>query len=162
MTETAKDSLEGVFEFRDGEINAEEIMARLRERIAARRAQAAAQGLAYDELAQGGGAVFANELPAPTSHVGSELAAQVAGLQHSADGIFVPLSVVGNTNPIAKKARMALHQLVIYYVNMLAGKQAAVNRANAQAMSGLLATLDAANKKVAVLEEEIKRMKSDK
>ena len=153
MTETAKDSLEGVFEFRDGEINAEEIMARLRERIAARRAQAAAQGLAYDELAQGGGAVFANDLPAPTSHVGS---------QHSADGIFVPLSVVGNTNPIAKKARMALHQLVIYYVNMLAGKQAAVNRANAQAMSGLLATLDAANKKVAVLEEEIKRMKSDK
>lgn len=158
MTDVKNDSLDNVFDFRDKEINAEEIMAKLRERIAARRAQAAAQGLAYDDLASTAKAQPLLDVSTPHK-VSPELAAQVAALNQNADDIFVPLSVVGMPNPITKRVRMALHQLVIYYVNMLAGKQAAVNRANAQIVSGLLAALGDAHKRIDALEQELRNKK---
>jgi len=161
--------MDNLFDFRDTEINAEEIMARIRERIAVRRTKAAAQGLDYDKLAAG----QELELPAAsrqyvtqgTSAALSAATQVVARARQVADNIFVPVSIVGHEPPviggIVRRARSMAHRLVVYYTNMLAGRQAAVNRAQGDALSSLLVALEDGYTRIDALQVEVARLRGE-
>jgi hypothetical protein len=160
--------MEDVFEFRDSEIKAEEIMARIRERIATRRALAASRGLDYDSLAKGHELVLApaaqaapaRNIPALLQAVGQD----VARTRHNADSIFVPVSLIGYGLPgdsLIRRVRAVFHRLSVYYTNLLAGKQAAVNRSHADAFASLFTALEEAHHRIDVLRADVDRLREN-
>ncbi len=160
--------MEDVFEFRDTEINAEEIMARIRERIAARRALAASRGLDYESLAEGHDLVLAPAAQAAgaLSNRAQLLAVgqDVARTRQNADSIFVPVSLIGYGLPgysLIRRVRTVFHRLSVYYTNLLAGKQAVVNRSHSDALAGLLAALEDAHRRIDVLQSDVDRLRGD-
>lgn len=160
--------MEDVFEFRDTEINAEEIMARIRERIAARRALAASRGLDYDSLAKGHELVLtpaAQAAPARNNPALLQTAGQdVARTRQNADSISVPVSLVGYGLPgdsLLRRVRTVFHRLAVYYTNLLAGKQTAVNRSHADAFASLLAALEDAHRRIDGLQSDVDRLRGE-
>ncbi|MBI3957701.1 MAG: hypothetical protein HY328_02740 [Chloroflexi bacterium] len=145
---------EEVIDIRDAEVNVEEIMGRIRERIRQRRGQAQAQGLDYDRLVDGG---------AGRDVAGRRLSVDfyydLYQARQSAETIWVSLSVVGQRSPAflgsaVSRVRRAAHELVLYYVNMLAGRQAVFNRSAVSAVSGLAASGEEMGERLEALEEE--------
>ena len=144
-----------VIDIRDPDIDVEEIMQRIRQRIRERRAQAQARGLDYDRLTDGaldGG---------PDRHLSGDLYYDLHQARESAETIWVPLSVVGEQRyprfltPLLNRVRHAAHHLVLYYVNMLAGRQIVFNRAAVSAVSGLAEADEKTVERLLVLEQEV-------
>ena len=135
------DDLSNVIEIRDPEIDAEAIMRQIRENIRRRRAEAEARGLDYEALALG--------LPDPgeATRLDRSLHLELRRLLAGSDKIRVGLSLTPSRiplfAPIVQRARAALHQLVIYYVNMLAGQQARFNESATRVLVGLAKELEA-------------------
>jgi len=144
-----------VVEIRTPEVNVEEVMEKIRQRVHARRANALRQGVDYDRLTSAS--------PARTGgrQLQSNFYYDLNQARQSADSIWVSLSVVGNSRypefvgSFVTRVRQSLHQLVIYYVNMLAGRQVNYNRANIDAVIGLAEAHEAAIERIETLEKEV-------
>jgi len=139
-------------------VNAEDIMREIRARIQQRRAQAEAQGLDFDALAEGR---FTPDRP---THFNSELYYELRRLSLSGEQIGVGLSLTSSRVPVVgslvQRVRLALHQLVIYYVNMLARQQARVNAYDARAWSVLMADLETKVAEVEALQREVAELQA--
>lgn len=152
--------VEQVIDIRDPEINVEEIMNRIRERIQQRRVAAKAHGLDYDRLVDD----KANSSgPLPT-----DLYYDLHQLRASVDGVWVTLAQRDRKFPIFNsiffRIENLLHRLVVKYVNMLAGRQTAFNRESVNVLSGLAQGLEdydlrlnALEKRIGSIEEQLKK-----
>jgi hypothetical protein len=107
-----------IIEIRDPEIDVEAIMRQIREKIRERREEAEAQGIDIDSLAAGDhDRRFDDDLYREMRQV-SASASQMGVILSPAEKDGIPiLSVLSN------RIRLAMHQLVVYYVNMLAAQQ---------------------------------------
>lgn len=147
---------EDVIEIRDPEIDVEEIMNCIRERLAARQQQASAQGQDYLRL-----------VDAPTAAAAApglpELYGQLHQLRQSADSLRLS-PVVTNwrlplvNGPVSRLKNM-LHSLVLMYVNTLAGRQIAVNRMLSQVLQQLAAVRQADAARIEALEKEVAELR---
>lgn len=149
--------LDDVIEIRDSEIDVEDIMARIRERIRNRRDQADAQGLDYDRLTK-----------EHTSYntdgtLSTDFYYDLRQVRENADSIWVSLSVVERDIPLVgslvTRARRMVHSLVLYYVNMLAGKQVVFNRSAASALSELASHSEGTGARIQELESEVEALR---
>ena len=136
-------------------LDAEAIMREIRTRIQQRRAQAEAQGLDFDALAEGR---FTLDRP---TRFNSELYYELRRLSVSGEQVGVGLSLTTSRlpviGPLVQRIRGALHQLVVYYVNMLARQQARVNAYDAQAWAALMTELEAKAEEAETLRREVAR-----
>ena len=145
-----------VVDIREPEVNVEEIMARIRERVQQRRARAEAEGLAYDRLVDGDLAFDASG-----RRLGADFYYDLYQARQGADSIWVSLSVIGNQRypqmlgAFITRIHHAAHQLVLYYVNMLAGRQVNFNRAVIGAVSGLAEANESMAERMEALEKEV-------
>ena len=128
-------------EIRDPAIDSEAVMQRIREKIRERRAQAEAQGLNYQAFVEG---LYAAN---PTARFDHSLYYDLRRMSVAFDKVGVGLSLTETHMPVigpwVQRVRAGLHQLVIYYVNMLAGQQARYNEYTVRALSGLIKGLEA-------------------
>lgn len=107
-----------VIEIRDPDIDAEVIMRQIRERIRERREEAEAQGIDIDTLAEGDhDRRFGDDLYREMRQV-SASASQMGVILSPAEKGGIPI-----LSALSNRIRMAMHQLVVYYVNMLAAQQ---------------------------------------
>lgn len=146
-------------EIRDPEISPAEvdaIMARIRERIRQRSQMAEQQGHAF-ALPDG---AFSDK------RLSRQLYMAIDRVRAAASGVHVHLSVVDGgkqipvVTPLLRKVRQVIHQLVLYYVGMLAGRQAAFNRATIDAISQAANALEKANARIDDLEQEVAALRS--
>ena len=147
-----------VIDIRDPEINVEEIMQRLRERIHQRRLNARAEGKETHYLLQ-------SEASASSENPFSgEFYYDLRLLREQAESIWVSPSVVGRPLPLLNRlwlrVRRAAHELVIYYVNMLAGRQVTVNRTTANLLGELVQVVETLAKRVETLERELAELRA--
>jgi hypothetical protein len=144
-----------VVEIRTPEVDVEEIMEKIRGRVHQRRATALSQGLDYDRLTN------TSSSHATGRQLQSNFYYDLNQARQSADSIWVSLSVVGNSrypeviSSFVTRVRQSLHQMVIYYVNMLAGRQVNYNRATIDAVTGLAEAHEAAIERLEALEKEV-------
>lgn len=145
--------IEQVIDIRDPEVNVEEIMGRIRERIRQRRAQAADQGLEYDKLTD------QEELDAPSERLGVDLYFDLHQLRENADGILVSLAMRDRQfplfNSVLYRLEKLLHRLVIKYVNMMAGRQVVFNQAAARILHRIARALDEDDHRLQTLEKQV-------
>ncbi len=138
-------------------INTEDIMREIRARIQQRRAQAEAQGIDFDALAEG------RFTPDRLTHFNPDLYYELRRLSLSGEQIGVGISLTSSRLPLigslVQRVRLALHQLVIYYVNMLARQQARVNAYETRAWSVLLADLEKQAEEAAALQREVAELR---
>jgi len=145
-----------VIDIRTPEVNVEAIMERIRERVQQRRAKAQEQGLVYDRLTESG-----SPIDSTGRRLSSDFYYDLYQARQGADSIWVSLSVVGNNrypqilNSLITRFRHALHHLVIYYVNMLAGRQISFNRASIGAIEELARANELMAERLAALEKEV-------
>ena len=107
-----------IIEIRDPDIDADAIMRQIREKIRERREEAEAQGIDFDTLAEGDA----------SRRFGDDLYREMRQVSASASQMGVILSPVEEggipvLSALSHRIRMAMHQLVVYYVNMLAAQQ---------------------------------------
>jgi predicted nucleic acid-binding Zn-ribbon protein len=137
------------FEIRDPDLSkaeVEEIMNRIRQRIRQRAQQAEANGLHYGlpNLAT------SRKLPA-------EFYKSLEQARASAGSVRVPLAA---SSGLVGKVRKVVHQLVVYYVNMMADKQMVFNRASANTQRQLAQALEAANARIEALEQDVANLRA--
>jgi hypothetical protein len=142
-----------VIEIRDPEINTEEIMARIRQRIRERRALAEGRGLDYDRL-------VADDFKSPDGgRLSGDVYYDLHQLRGSADNIWVTLSMRDRhfplLNPILYRIEKLLHRLALKYVNLLAGRQVVVNRAATHLLSETVRAVDDMTSRVETLEKQV-------
>lgn len=149
-----------VIEIRDPEINVEEIMARIRERLRQRRAQASAQGLDYDRL-------IGEARTADAGMLDTDLFYDLHQLHTSAEAIWVPSAMRDRhfppvINSVLFQLENLFHRLALKYVNMLAGRQIVFNRAAVEVLTSVsrareqdAARLEALEKQVSELRERL-------
>jgi hypothetical protein len=139
-------------------INADDIMREIRARIQQRRVQAEAQGLDFDALAEGR---FTPDRP---THFNAALYYELRRLSLSGEQIGVGLSLTTSRVPLigslVQRVRLAVHQVVIYYVNMLARQQARVNAYEARAWSALMADLETKAAEAEALRREVAELQA--
>jgi hypothetical protein len=130
------DDAGGTVETRDPEIDAEAIMRQIRENIRRQRAQAEAQGLDREDSVEG------LRAPHVTTRFDSDLYEALQRMSVGYDKVGVGLLLTGSTiplvAPLVQRIRTALHHLVIYYVNILAGQQARFNEYVVRAVTALV------------------------
>ncbi len=156
---------EQIIEIKDPEIDAEEIMRRIREHIRARRIQAQAQGIDFESLVNG----------THPQRFGEDLYREMRQVNASASQMGVMVSLVKPQrqipilSPLLQRIRQAAHQLVVYYVNQLAAQQNHHNRQIVNVLMHLALGLerepypqDVADlrKEVAALREELAQLKT--
>jgi hypothetical protein len=146
-----------VIEIRDPEINVEEIMARIRERIRQRRAQANAQGLEYDGLVDRRAPLIAAD------QSDADLDYDLRQLQTNADAILISLAMRDRRIPLLNalfyRLEMLLHRLVLKYVNQMAGRQVVYNTAAANVISALARRLEQSETRAQKLEQEVRALR---
>ncbi len=129
------------------------IMREIQARIQQRRIQAEAQGLDFDALASG------RYTPDRPTRFNAELYYELRRLSLSGEQIGVGLSLTTSRlpviGPLVQRVRLALHQVVIYYVNMLARQQARVNAYEARAWSVLMTDLENQASEIEALRREV-------
>lgn len=78
-----------------------------------------------------------------------------------ADVSQLPLAIADGTRGIGGALRLMLHKLVLYYVNMLAARQTAFNRAAVAALAHLTDQLERRDiERIAALEREVRELKA--
>lgn len=106
-------------------IDPDAIMARIRANIRARRAAAEAAGVNFDALVQALPEAEPDSLFSRASYF------ELQRLRKSLGRLGVDAVVTQNRTPLVgglmRRARAVVHQLVIFYVNMLASQQGAIN-----------------------------------
>lgn len=148
---------EQVIEIRDPEINVEEIMTRIRERLRQRRAQASAQGLDYDRLVGGEQIVDAGLLA-------TDLFYDLHQLRTSAEAIWVPSAMRDRhfpplINSVLFRLENLFHRLTLKYVNMLAGRQIVFNRAAVEVLTSALRAQDQYEARLEALEKQVSELR---
>ena len=136
----ANDNLEEIVEIRDSEIDAEAIMRQIRENIRRRRSDAEAQGLDYEAFVEG---LYAS--PDATRFDRSlyyDLRWMSMGYYKIGVGLSLTESRTPLIAPLVQRVRSALHHLVIFYTNMLAGRQARFNEYVVRALTGVVKSLE--------------------
>ncbi len=134
------DDLEQIIEIRDSEIDAEAIVRQIRENIRQRRSEAKAQGLDYEAFVEG---LYA--APDATRFDRSlyyDLRWMSMGYYKIGVGLSLTESRIPLIAPLVQRVRAALHHLVIFYTNMLAGRQVRVNEYIVRTLTGLVQTLE--------------------
>jgi hypothetical protein len=123
------------------DLDSEAIMQEIRSRIRARRASARARGLDWEAYADG-----LYPLP-PDAILSRELyeAVRYAGLDY--DKVAVDMLLTESRLPLVgglvRRVRMALHELVLFYVNRMAARQIRFNEQTARALVALVHDLEA-------------------
>jgi hypothetical protein len=134
------DDLEQIIEIRDSEIDAQAIMRQIRENMRQRRSMAEAQGLDYEAFAQG---LYASP---ESARFDRSLYYDLRWLSTSYHKIGVGLSLTESriplVAPLVQRVRAALHHLVIFYTNKLAGRQTRFNEYVVRALTGLVKELE--------------------
>ncbi len=154
----SQQSVEDVIEICDAGLDAEVIMAAVRAGLRQRRSEAEARGLDFDGLANG----------LPAAGAGTLLD---AGLYHDLrragvayDKVGVDLTLTPSHLPLigalVQRVRAALHTLVVYYVNRLAGQQARVNEMLVRVLMGLTKALEASRAENARLHQEVEALEA--
>ncbi len=136
----ANDNLEEIIEIRDSEIDAEAIMRQIRENIRKRRSDAEAQGLDYEAFVEG---LYAS--PDATRFDRSlyyDLRWMSMGYYKIGVGLSLTESRIPLIGGLVQRVRSALHHLVIFYTNILAGRQARFNEYVVRALTGLIKELE--------------------
>jgi hypothetical protein len=134
------DDLERIIEIRDPEIDAESIMRQIRQNIRKRRAKAEEQGLDYEAFVEG---LYASQVTARFDHsLYYDLRRMSVGYDKIGVGLSLTESRVPLIAPLIQRVRKALHHLVIYYTNKLAGQQARFNEYVVRALSALVKELE--------------------
>jgi hypothetical protein len=132
--------VEDILSIHDHNIDVEKVMAEIRMAIERRRAEAEARGLNFEQLATG-----RYQIPTGNRFPGKlyESLYQASLLRDkSLVSPFitpVPVPLVGR---LVQRIRGALHQLVIFYVNMSAERQIAFNIETSRALNRLVDALD--------------------
>lgn len=148
--------VEEVVDIRDPEIDVREIMERIQQRVRQRREDASSRNLVYDRLTE-----LDASLNSAERRLSSDFYYDLYQARQSADSIWVSLSVVGNErypkalNSLITRVRHALHLVVIYYVNMLAGRQVVFNRTVIDAMTELAETNEKLSERLERMEQEV-------
>ncbi|NLE43628.1 MAG: hypothetical protein GX620_02805 [Chloroflexi bacterium] len=131
---------EAIIDIRDESIDTEAIMRLIRENIRRRRSEAEAQGLDYEAFVEG---LYASKVSA---RFDNSLYYDLRRMSVSYDKIGVGLSLTSVRlpllGPLIQRVRTALHHLVIYYVNMLAGQQTRFNEYVMRAVTTLVKDLE--------------------
>jgi hypothetical protein len=133
------DQLSDIIEIHADEVDVEAVMFAIHSNLQQRRAAAQAQGLNYEALAAG-------RLTQDSGRFSPEVYANLRRANATADRIAVSQQVSEQRIPVIggvlQRVRQALHQLVVYYVNMLAGNQIRFNESMATAVTSLVADLE--------------------
>ena len=133
------DQLSDIIEIHADEVDVEAVMFAIRSNLQRRRAAAQAQELNYEALAAG-------RLTQDSGRFAPEVYANLRRAHAAADRIAVSQQVSEQRIPVIggvlRRVRQALHQLVVYYVNMLAGNQMRFNESMAAAVTSLVADLE--------------------
>ena len=139
-------------------LDSEAIMREIRSRIQQRRQQAEAQGIDFDALAEG------RFTPDRSTRFNAELYYELRRLSLSGEQIGVSLSLTSAHVPLIgsliQRVRLMMHQVVIYYVNMLARQQARVNVYDARAWAALMSDLEIKAGEIEALRNEVADLRS--
>lgn len=123
------------------DLDAEAVMQHIRERLRARRAEARARGLDVEALADG-----LYPLP-PGAILSRDVYEAVRALGLGWDKVGVEMALTENrlplVGPLVQRLRAALHELVLFYLNRQAARQARVNEQTARALAALVRDLEA-------------------
>jgi hypothetical protein len=153
--------IESIIEIRDEQINTAEIMRTIRVNLKKRRETAQAQGVNFDDFVRG----------LYTDDKGHFDAAVYYNLRRAAtlyDQITVKQYVSPRAMPVVgglvQRVRSALHDLVIYYVNMLGSKQAMFNESILYALNALVEGLERdverQSQEIASLQQELELLRA--
>ena len=144
---------EQIIDIRDSEINVEEIMKRIRERIRQRRNHANALGLEYDRL------VDDSRFVAGSGRIPADLYYELHQLRTNVGAIWVSVALYDSRLPLINSAYMRakgkLHGIIVDYVNRLGGKQMGFNRTNERVLSMIVDTLEGSDARIQALEKEV-------
>ena len=145
-----------VIEIRDPEINTEEIMARIRQRIRERRAQAEGRGLDYDRLVDDPGR-------AESGRLSPDLYYDLHQMRSTADSLWVSVQLFDSHLPLVNSWYMRikgkLHGIMVDYINRLAGRQVAFNRTTEHVLSGVVHAFEDNDARVEALEKQIAELR---
>ncbi len=134
------DDLKQIIEIRDPKIDAETVVCQVRKNIRQRRSKAKAQGVDYEAFAEG---LYASP---DTTRFNRSLYYDLRWISMGYYKIGVGLSLTESRipliAPLVQRVRSALHHLVIFYTNMLAGRQIRVNEYMARALTGLVEVIE--------------------
>jgi len=152
-----------IIEISDPEVDVEEIMSRISERLRLRRAQAAAQGLDYDSLVNIEFTLFEGK------RLAQEVYEQLSRLSLVSDELLVQLAVRPRRLPLFSRIffqfETLLHKLVVKYVNVFAGRQIVFNRRAVQMSISMTRELERIATHIEALETrmaELERRMSDR
>ena len=152
-----KSDLETAIEIRDPEIDAEAIMRQIRANIRQRRMQAEAEGLDYTSLASG---TYVPRFDENLYTVLRQLETTPYARPDVRLAIAKPaaIPVVG---ALVQRVRTALHQLAIYYVNMLAEQQRSFNALVIRTFKALVRELEKESlpAEVTALRDEVQQLR---
>lgn len=141
-----------VIEIRDPEINTQEIMIRIRQRISERRIQAEERGLDYDRLVEGPGTVGSERLL-------PELYDDLNQMRSTIDTLGVSVQLYDSHLPLINSLYMRvkgkLHGIMVDYINRLAGQQANFNRSTEHALTGLAHGYEESDARLQALEKQV-------
>ena len=133
------DNLEDIIEIRDNQIDVQAVMQQIRANLQKRREAAAAQGVDFDAFVAG-----LNQ--DQQGHFDAAVYYNLRRANALCDRITVSRYVSPRPTPLIggliQRARGALHDLVIYYVNMLGSKQTLFNEAIVYMQNSLIEGLD--------------------
>jgi hypothetical protein len=131
---------ESVLSIRDPQLNVDAIMAEIRAALMKRKAEAEARGVDFDDLALG------RYLLPDNNRFPIELRESLQQASLLSDSTQVSLFVTPTSTPVIggliQRVRMALHQAIIFYVNMSAQRQIAFNVEASKSLNRLTAAMD--------------------
>lgn len=131
---------ETVLSIRDPQLDVDAIMVEIRAALMQRKAEAEARGVNFDDMAMGRYIVPGSDRFPMELH---EALQQVSLLR---DSTQVSLFVTPSSTPIIggwiQRVRTALHQAIVFYVNMSAERQIAFNVEVSKTLNRLTAALD--------------------
>lgn len=155
--------LEEIVEIRDPGIDREAVFQEILDNLIRRRRLAREQGLDYEALARG--------QPASPHHgpFSYDLHYSLKQMQASYNRIEVGLSLTESRIPViaplVQRVRLALHRLVLYYTNRMAGRQSRFNEYTLKAMTDLIKEIRDENeelrREISGLEERLEDLESE-
>jgi hypothetical protein len=154
------DEVAAAIDIRQPDVNVVEVMTRIRARLQARRLEAQEKGLDFDRLPGH------DELAARNGHLSGDFYYDLHQTRQGAEEIWVSMSLMGDEryprllSGLIRRVRHAAHQLVLYYVNMLAGRQVNFNRSAAGALAGMAETVEQMAARIEALEREVQSLRA--
>jgi hypothetical protein len=154
------EDLEGVFQIDDPEIDVTEIMQEIRERIANREEEGLLEDVDFPSFLRG------DDIEVTSSEFfEQEMRYNLEQANLAYDKVWVSLHLVSRPVPLVGRVwldvRRQFHQLVVFYVNMLAGKQVAVNEYVVRTLNHLVHSVTslAKEKDIRTLQDQVAELK---